>query len=146
MGMVRRWPWVVLGPGAEWPSGASGRDLRRRLHQVGNAIRHEVIVTSGQRGWLAQHDAYMDYLAGGTLAAPCCWKHYPHSKSECGRQCASMHCQGRAADCVLQLSSGKRVNIGEYGPARVAMARFGLSLPVGSGETWHVQVGNVWNS
>lgn len=87
----------------------------------------------------------MDYLNGGILAAPCCSRHYWHAFEDCLRQCASNHCKNRAADCVIDTKHGQ-VNIGTLEIARREMRKHGLCLPVGQGEVWHVEVGNVWNS
>lgn len=141
-----KWRWVHLAAGARRPTGSAGHDLMRRLNNVGRELQRPVIITSGRRTNLEQHRAYMDYLEGGTLAAPCCSKHYRHAWAECLRQCASNHCVGRAADCVLEAPGGGYVNIGEDQAARRSLRSHGLCLPVGSGETWHVEVGSVWRS
>jgi len=144
--MSIRYRWLRLSAGAKWPRGWQGRRLRRRLNRVGRDLRRTIVITSGQRDWRSQHAAYMDYLAGGTLAAPCCSKHYPHHLEDCLRQCQSNHCKGRAADCVIEQSDGTFLNIGDSRKARAAMTRRGLCLPVGDGEVWHVEVGNTWRS
>lgn len=136
-----RFRWLRLGPNAKWPKGRAGRQLLRKLNKVARACQDPVTITSGQRGPRGQWRAYMDHLRGGTLAAPCCSKHYIHEWQDCLRQCMSNHCRGRAADCMI-----RGVNIGEDPCARREMARRGLCLPVGSGETWHVEVGDVWRS
>lgn len=136
-----RYRWLRLLPGARWPAGPAGRDLLRRLNNVGRACQSQITITSGRRGPKAQWRAYQDYLRGGTLAAPCCAKHWPHSWEDCGRQCASQHCASRAADCTM-----RGANIGEIPCARREMRSHGLCLPVGYGETWHVEVGTTWRS
>ena len=147
MGSRRWYPWLQLGDGAHWPRGASGRDLLRRLNRVGRECRRTLLITSGRRTNYEQWLAYMDYLRGGTLAAPCCSRQYVHEWSECLRDCRSRHCASSAADVVVIRSRGRgTVNIGESKRARKAMRRNGLCLPVGSGETWHVEVGDSWLS
>lgn len=140
--------WLELGPGARWPSGPAGRRLLGKLNRVGRRTRRHIIITSGKRSPHAQWVAYQDYLAGGTLAAPCCSRHYLHSWSQCLKQCASRHCVSRAADCEIQYARNGTyyVNIGEVQAARAAMRAVGLCLPVGSGEVWHVEVGDTWRS
>jgi hypothetical protein len=143
---MRTWSWVSLTPGRKWPRGRQGRRLIRRLNRVGRHLQREVIVVSGQRNWREQHAAYMDYLNGGTLAAPCCSRHYVHSVKDCLRDCRSRHCQGLAADVVLASKNGApQQNIGEDSAARRAMRRNGLSCPV-PGEPWHVEVGTEWRA
>lgn len=144
--MVKGREWLRLRRGAKWPKGNEGRDLLRRLNRVGRDIGHPIYIYSGQRTWLEQHRAYMDYLNGGVLAAACCPKHYRHKPSDCLRQPTSMHCQGRAADCGVLWTNGSTTNIGQVVEARASMRRHGLCLPVGSGEVWHVQVGDTWLS
>lgn len=144
--MKRRYRHVHLAAWARWPRGRQGRRLTRKLNRVGRDIDLVVIVVSGQRGWRQQHAAYMDYLRGGTLAAPCCSKRYQHTAAECLRQCASNHCRGAAADCRVRLASGVEVSIGEHKGARRAMRKHGLCLPVGQGEVWHVEIGRQWLS
>lgn len=142
-----RYRWLRLRPGAHWPSGPNGRDLLRRLNNAARDTQLHWLLTSGRRTPREQWEAYQDYLRGGTLAAPCCAKHYPHPWAECGRQCASNHCSSRAADVVVVMRDGSStVNVGEYAPARDALRRHGLCLPVGSGETWHVEAGSLWRS
>ena len=141
-----RYRWIRLSPWARWPSGPSGRDLLRRLNNTGRACRAKITITSGKRGNLAQHNAYMDYLNGGTLAAPCGWKNYVHSWAECPKDCRSNHCASKAADCLIENPEGGTVNIGELPKARREMRHHGLCLPVGQGETWHVEVGDTWRS
>lgn len=143
---MKRYARLRLRDGAHWPTGEAGRKLCRRLNRVGKAIGMTVTITSGQRTWREQHAAYMDFLRGGTLAAPCCSKRYLHTAAECRRDCQSRHCSGEAADCVLETSEGRWVNIGELQVARRAMARYGCCLPVGFGETWHVELGDTWRS
>lgn len=150
-GMARNYrtnyPWLRLRPGAHWPRGRHGRDLLRRLNRVGRDCRRLVLVTSGHRSPYRQWVAYMDYLRGGELAAPCCGKHWLHTWSQCGRSCQSNHCRDRAVDCLIEGSGADDWhNIGEDAHAREALRRNGLCLPVGSGETWHVEVGDVWRS
>jgi len=138
--------WVQLRPGAKWPKGPAGRRIIRRLNRIGRHLKRTVIVTSGQRDWREQHAAYMDFLRGGTLAAPCCSRHYIHSISECLRDCRSRHCFGSAADVVLIQTAGRpREDIGNVPAARRAMKRNGLCLPV-PGEPWHVELGSTWRS
>lgn len=105
-------------------------------------------MTSGDRNPREAWAAYQDYLRGGTLAAKCCSKGWPHTWAECGKRPQSNHARGRAADCIAQTHrrGGEFVNIGEVPEMRVAMKDVGLCLPVGSGETWHVEVGNTWRS
>ena len=141
----RAYPWLKLREGARWPVGDDGRDLCRRLNNVGRACQAFVTITSGRRTPAEQWAAYMDYLAGGILAAPCCSKHFIHSWPSCLRQCASNHCRSRAADCTIAAPTGE-VNLGEWSRARKALIGHGLCLPVGSGETWHVEIGDTWNS
>lgn len=141
-----RYRWLRLSPGARWPDGSLGRDLLRRLNNTGRACQALITITSGKRGAKAQHRAYMDHLRGGILAAPCCEKHYVHAWSACLRHCASRHCTSEAADCTIRVPWGDQVNIGEWDKAREKMRSHGLCLPVGQGETWHVQVGSTWNS
>lgn len=104
-----------------------------------------ITITSGRRTLHEQWAAYQDYLRGGTLAAPCCGRHYLHSWAACWRDCASNHCRNRAADCTIA-SPGGEVNIGDWPRARHAMRGHGLCLPVGQGETWHVEIGDYWAS
>ncbi len=144
--MSDEWEWVQLRPGAKWPQGSAGRALLRRLDKVGRHLRRPITITSGKRNAQEQWFAYMDYLQGGTLAAPCCTKNYTHKWSECRRECASNHCRSRAADCVVTMADGRTFNIGEIHRARQKMKAVGLCLPVGAGETWHVEVGNTWRS
>lgn len=142
-----RYRWLRLRPGAHWPAGPAGRDLLRRLNNAGRQIQLQLLLTSGYRYPREQWEAYQDYLRGGTLAAPCCALHYPHSWAECQRDCCSRHCQNRACDVVVVLKEGQgSVNVGEYPPARKALRGHGLCLPVGQGETWHVEVGETWLS
>lgn len=143
---MKRHKWLRLREGARWPRGSAGRDLRRRLNAVGREVGQVVTITSGLRTAEQQWFAYQDYLRGGNLAAPCCSRHYIHSWSSCLRQCASNHCRSRAADTVIADPTRGTINIGESQAARKAMRRHGLCLPVGSGEVWHVEVGNVWRS
>jgi len=141
-----RYRWLRLSPGARWPAGPPGRDLLRRLNNTARACRSKITITSGRRGVYAQHLAYNDYLRGGPLAAPCGWKNWVHSWAECPRDCRSNHCRSRAADCLIEGPGGSHVNIGELEIARAKMRSHGLCLPVGQGETWHVEVGSVWRS
>ena len=140
------WSWVTLNPGRRWPKGRQGRRLIRRLNRVGRHLERKVVVVSGQRNWREQHAAFMDYLSGGTLAAPCCSRHYRHSVNDCLRDCRSRHCVGAAADVVL-VSKGDSpmTDIGNVPAARRAMRRNGLCLPV-PGEPWHVEIGSEWRS
>ena len=142
-----RYRWLRLRPGARWPEGPNGRLLLRKLNNAARDIQLPLRITSGRRTPYEQWVAYQDYLRGGTLAAPCCGQHYLHAWASCQRQCGSRHCQNRAADVVVELDGGRQlVNVGEYLPARQALRRKGLCLPVGSGETWHVEVGETWRS
>lgn len=141
-----RYRWLRRSPAARWPTGPAGRDLLRRLNNVGRACRAPITITSGKRGSREQWAAYMDYLRGGILAAPCCPLHYVHAWADCQRRCESNHCRSRAADCVIRPQGSAEVNIGEWPPARREMRSHGLCLPVGSGETWHVEVGSTWRS
>ena len=143
---MKRYPWVKIHGGARPPIGPDGRALLHKLNHVGWVLRRPVMVTSGRRTPREQHYAYMDFLRGGVLAAPCCSRHYLHSWASCLRQCASNHCRSRAADCIIRLPSGDWVNIGEDHAARAVMRRVNLCLPVGSGETWHVEIGESWRS
>lgn len=138
--------WVEYAGGAHRLKGPHGRLLERKLARVGKTLGHRVRVTSGLRTAREQWFAYQDYLSGGTLAAPCCSKHYPHSWAHCLRQCASNHCCSRAADVEAWSPEKGWVSIGLLPQARRAMKRVGLCLPVGSGEVWHVEVGSVWCS
>jgi hypothetical protein len=138
--------WLTLGPGARWPQGHAGKVLRRKLHRVARRIRRELVITSGDRNAREAWEARMDYLNGGTLAAQCCDRTDRHSWAECGKTPWSKHADGRAADVELVRRNAKRVNIGESDRARAAMRLEGLCLPVGAGETWHVEVGTTWNS
>lgn len=142
----RQYPWLRLRRGARWPQGQAGRDLCRRLNNVGRDLQRPILITSGQRTAYGQWVAYQDYLRGGTLAASCCWKKYRHSWHVCGKKPTSLHCFGKAADCVVKRRSGELENIGEFPGARESMRHHGLCLPVGAGETWHVQVGVSWAS
>lgn len=144
--MTTKYPNVRLGDGAKLPQGEPGRDLLRRLSQAGKRLNSTIVITSGQRDWRQQHAAYMDYLKGGTLAAPCCSKHWPHRAQDCRRECASNHCRGRAADVEIVRANGHHVLPGNWQEARDVFDRLGLCLPVGSGEVWHVEVGEVWRS
>lgn len=139
-------PWVTKRKTAHWPTGPDGRKLLDKLNHVGWKLRRQVRITSGKRSPYRQWQAYQDYLAGGTLAAPCCTQHFPHQWSRCLRQCMSNHCISRAADCVIQRADGEWINIGEDHEARRVMHHIGLCLPVGQGETWHVEVGDTWRS
>lgn len=142
-----RYRWLSLRPGAHWPAGPAGRDLLRRLNNAARDTQLHWIVTSGRRTSREQWSCYMDFLRGGTLAAPCCSRHYLHSWAECLRQCSSRHCESRACDVAVVLSDGQgTANVGDYPPARKALHSHGLCLPVGQGETWHVEVGNTWVS
>lgn len=138
--------WLRLQRGARWPAGSAGNELCRRLRNTARACDAVILITSGQRTNRQQHRAYMDYLSGGILAAPCCGKQYQHSWAQCGKACQSRHCAGRAADCIIQKPNGDWVNIGEWDRARHQMRGHGLCLPVGAGETWHVEVGEYWRS
>lgn len=102
-------------------------------------------ITSGRRTAYEQWIAYMDYLSGGILAAPCCDQHYVHGWSQCHQQCASNHCVSKAADCTIASPFGEQ-NIGDWERARRELRHHGLCLPVGNGETWHVEVGTSWRS
>jgi hypothetical protein len=57
----------------------------------------------------------------------------------------SRHETGRAADCQFVPKRGSMVNLGQEPGVRPAMRRHGLCLPV-RGETWHAELGNVWNA
>lgn len=138
--------WLRRRRGVTLPTGPAGRQLLHKLNHVGWKLRRPIRITSGKRTPHAQWVAYMDFLRGGILAAPCCSQHWPHPWSRCFRQCASNHCISRAVDCVILSSSGDWVNIGEDQAARDVMHHVGLCLPVGQGETWHVEVGDVWRS
>lgn len=144
----KRYHWLILADGARWPRGPEGQRLLTRLNRVGRTLKRQIRIDSGRRTNYEQWVAYMDFLSGGNLAAPCCWKHWAHPWSQCARQCASNHCINRAADCSVQARRSGTVfhSIGDDPQARKAMRVWGLCLPVGSGETWHVEVGNAWNS
>lgn len=142
-----RYRWLRLRPGAHWPKGADGRDLLRRLNNAARDTQLRWRLTSGRRTNYEQWLAYMDYLRGGTLAAACCSRHYPHPWEDCLRQCESNHCRSRAADTVVVLAGhAGTVDVGSLPAARDALKRHGLCLPVGSGEVWHVEVGDTWRS
>lgn len=145
-GRLLEYKWVALADGARWPKHNTGADLVRRLNNVGRAIQRRIIITSGDRSPREAWEARMDYLRGGNLAAQCCWLVGFHSWDECGKTPYSNHAKGKAADCVVETRSRGWVNIGEHRKARKAMDRRGLCLPVGSGETWHVEVGEIWRS
>lgn len=144
--MKREYKWVALAEGARWPRGGAGRELCRRLNNAGRLIQRRIIITSGDRNAREAWEARMDYLRGGNLAAQCCWLVGFHTWEECGKSPYSNHARGRAADCVVETRHRGWVNIGEVRRARKAMRRRGLCLPVGSGETWHVEVGSSWRS
>lgn len=142
--MSKRFPGLRLAEGAHWPTGREGRKLLRRLSRVSKDIGHPIKIVSGKRRAYDQWVLYMRYLQGrGNLAAPCCWKRYQHSWSNCGKACASMHCRSMAVDCGVIDSNGNYASIGYSQRARAAMKKHGLCLPV-PGEQWHVQVGNYW--
>lgn len=141
-----RFSRLRLGPGARWPEGITGRLLLRKLERVGTEVRQNITITSGKRSPHEAWHAYADYLRGGNLAAHCCDRTFPHTWKQCGRKPTSNHCISRAADCLIDTSDRGPVNIGESAPARKALRRNGLCLPIGFGETWHVEVGDTWNS
>ncbi len=133
---------VVMAPGATPP----GADLMRRLRQVAAFIHLTIKIISGDRTPYQAWVLRMRYLNGtGNLAALCCWQRGRHSWSSCGKSPRSNHARGKAADCGVILR-GRYVSIGKYGPARSAMRKFGLCLPVGNGEIWHTEVGSRWVS
>lgn len=142
----RRFKRLLLVEGARWPRGAPGRDLLRRLNNAARLAETRVRITSGRRTAYEQWVAYQDYLRGGTLAAPCCGLGTLHQWRRCQKQCASNHCVSRAVDCEVELENGSWVDPGQWSEFRGAMRQRGLCLPVGSGETWHVEVGQVWRS
>ena len=145
LGMVRP-RWVRLAPGRRWPRGDAGRDLVRRLNNTGRQLQSRLLIVSGQRSPWEQWAAYQDYLRGGTLAAPCCWRHWLHDWPQCERQCASNHCHGRAAD--VQARASRRLgweSVGLWDDARIQLRRHGLCLPV-PGEPWHVEIGGTWRA
>jgi len=144
--MPHKYQHLRLRDGAKWPEGRNGRELCRRLDRLGAALHSTVLITSGQRSWREQHAAYQDYLRGGTLAAPCCSKHWPHRAQDCRRECASNHCRGTAADVTIVRNNGASVLPGNWQRARDEMKRLGLALPVGSGEVWHIEIGDTWRS
>lgn len=122
-----------------------------KLDKVGTDLRRNILVTSGDRSPFEAWQAYADYLSGGNLAAFCCAKHYRHGWEQCGKQPTSNHCRGLAADCLVEAQKKgstppQWVNIGDLAVVRKALRDRGLCLPVGSGETWHVEVGDTWNS
>jgi hypothetical protein len=147
MNYARRYPWLFKVDSTRWPKGRSGRLLLRKLNTVGRRTKRKIRIDSGLRTPHQQWHAYKDYLRGGTLAAPCCSKHFLHPWALCGRQCASNHCQSRAADCEIMSSDGEGFqSIGLDQDARRVMRRVGLCLPVGEHEVWHVEVGTTWRS
>lgn len=143
---MRTWSNLTLRSGARWPKGRDGRRLLRRLNRAARKAGLQLVVVSGQRNWREQHRAYMDYLRGGTLAAPCCSRHYLHSEAMCLRQCGSRHCVGRAADvdAVLQ-PGGAWTPVGNVAKMRYELRAAGLCLPV-PGEPWHVECGSDWRA
>ena len=143
---IGRYRWLELGEGARKPLGNDGDDLLRRLNNAAREVQAHVKITSGRRTNYEQWLAYQDYLAGGILAAPCCSLGSPHQWSRCLKQCMSNHCASRAVDCVVKRRGVGWVNLGEWQKMRDAMRAKGLCLPVGYGETWHVEVGNRWES
>lgn len=144
-----RYSWLRLAPGARWPRGKQGQRLLRRLNRVGRRTGRLVRIDSGRRTPYEAWAAYQDFLRGGNLAAFCCFRHYLHSWAECGKTPSSNHCINRAADCSIQRhrdDSSGFTSIGNVQVARDAMDAVGLCLPVGSGEVWHVEVGETWRS
>jgi len=142
----KKYKYLELRPGAHWPKGPSGRALLRRLNKTAKRLRTTIRITSGRRTPAEQWAAYQDYLRGGILAAPCCNKNWLHDLAHCGRRCQSNHCVSKAADVVIERPGRGWVNIGEWPKARQIMGKNGLCLPVGQGETWHVEIGDTWNS
>ena len=143
---VERWRWVMLASGRRWPRGDAGHDLVRRLNNTGRRLGSRLLIVSGQRSNYEQWAAYQDYLRGGTLAAPCCGRHDLHDWPSCGRECASNHCIGRAADVqVRPAGTSDWVAVGLWHRARKQLHHHGLCLPV-PGEPWHVQAGDVWRA
>lgn len=137
---------LTYAPGAHPLRGAAGRRLERKLRKVAKAYGHPVRITSGRRTDYEAWAAYADYLNGGNLAAYCCEKHYRHPWAQCLRHPTSNHCTSRAADVQAQLPWGGWVPIGEIPACRKLLRKYGCCLPVGSGETWHVEEGHTWNS
>ena len=132
------WRMLTLREGAHWPQGDDGRRLLVKANRVAQDLDRTIHIVSGLRTPYEQWIAYQNYLAGGTLAAPCCGKHYPHSWSACGQEPTSNHCRSRALDCgVIGKRTGRYHSIGLYKGAREAIAEHGLVLPVGE-EPWHL--------
>lgn len=132
------WRMLTLRDGAHWPQGDDGRRLLVKANRVAQDLQRPIHIVSGLRTAYEQWAAYQDYLAGGTLAARCCWQTWPHSWAQCGKQPTSNHCRSRALDCgVIGKRTGAYHSIGLYKGARAAIARHGLVLPV-PGEPWHL--------
>ena len=141
-----RYPYLRLSPGQKWPRGKNGREILRKLNKVGRGCKRIILIKSGLRDAYQQWMAYMNYLRGGTLAAPCCSKRYIHSWAACGKTPASMHCVSRAVDCGILGKSGDwdtYRSIGYSHTARMHMRKHHLCLPV-VGEQWHVEIGSYW--
>lgn len=153
-GIVGKATWRSLGYNLKQPPGKvtlangakpAGDALMNRLRQVARDIGKEIRVISGDRTPYQAWTLRMRYLNGtGNLAARCCTRYSgKHSWSACGKNPTSNHARGRAVDCGV-MNPGYR-SIGYYQPARNAMRKRGLCLPVG-GEPWHVERGGNWRA
>lgn len=119
--------WSLIN---QWLSGDLDAkvDLMYAIAQVAREIRTPLYIAEGKRSVADQWKYWWAYKRGqGPLAA------FPGT---------SNHTHGDAADVRRDAARGTP-NIGDLPGARVAMAKWGLCLPV-PGEAWHVEFGTNW--
>lgn len=140
------YPFVVLDDDTAWGKPRLARAINELGFRRGRYIRAGEFKRTSHRQWVLR----MAYLRGqGNLAARCCSRYIDqHPWSKCGKDSMSNHADGNAAD-ISVLHSGRHgayTPVGEDKQCREIMRRLGMCLPVGQGETWHAEFGNVWLS
>lgn len=118
----RHYPWLILNPGAQWPT---DKRLLKGLNAVAMDLHRRVKIISGYRSEASQTRLYQLYRAGrGNLAAP-------------SPPCRSQHCLGKSADCGVIGSDGAYRSMLDHPGTRALLHKHSLVADA-QGEHWHI--------
>ena len=127
----RHYPWLLLNPGAVWPT---DKRLLSRLNDLAQHLGRRIKIISGLRTQAECERLWHAYQSGrGNLAA---------NPWACGGKCCSIHAKGSAADCGVIGADGKYYSMLDHPKVNDSVLRdFRLHAPVRSPqkENWHIQ-------